>query len=303
MAREKVSIVRGRNPGEATREAIELVGGLGAVFSPDSTVVVKPNLTVPSPSGGPAVTDVAVTEQVVRMVLDAGATRIVVGDRPGIGPAVDSFTEAGYLQLKDIPQVELVDFDEVPWEMTPIPGSRYLREVALPQLVVRAEAFINVAKIKTHSAAIVTLCAKNLFGLPPTSVYGSPRRQLHGSWTRIQDVIHDLNLAVPSSLCVLDGIVAMEGNGPVEGSAVPLGVVVASRSQMAADVVACSLMGIDPRAIPHLVYLYDSGKGPIDLDEIEVVGTPLEEVRRRFELPPQLADNVGVYAHEAGGRQ
>jgi uncharacterized protein (DUF362 family) len=112
---------------------------------------------------------------------------------------------------------------------------------------------------------------------------GYPRREFHQRG--VHKVIHDINRVVPSAYCVVDGTLAMEGNGPIKGDPVEAGLVVAGRNLLSVDTVGCHLMGIDPRQVDHLVYLASAGVGPIDLSDIEVVGEALDKVALRFKRP------------------
>ena len=105
-------------------------------------------------------------------------------------------------------------------------------------------------KIKTHHWSGVTLSMKNMFGVVPGTRYGWPKNILH--WKGIQESILDLCATVPIHFVIADGIVAMEGNGPLNGTPRPLGTIVLADDPVAADATCARLMGFDPGRLVHI---------------------------------------------------
>jgi uncharacterized protein (DUF362 family) len=118
---------------------------------------------------------------------------------------------------------------------------------------------------------------KNLFGLVPGAVYGWPKNVLH--WAGIHECIADLHSLIPHRFTLVDGIVGMEGNGPIQGKPKPAGVLVAGRDMPAVDATCCRIMGIDPARI---AYLQIAGLP----DQIQQIGERVETVRTNFDLLP-----------------
>jgi uncharacterized protein (DUF362 family) len=293
----RVSLVLAKEHDDPFKEAIKLLGGLPASIKPGGTVLIKPNLTVPRPSGHPAVTGVRIIKSVVDLVCEAGAKKVYVGECPGGNTAWESFEAGGYEVLEKYPQVQLIDFDDFEYAPYEIENYRLHHEYFLPTLLEEMDAIISIAKIKTHSEAIVSLTAKNTIGLTPTKVYGKPRLALHRGWQGAQEAVADLANLVRFDLCLLDGLPAMEGEGPIDGEAVDLGVFCASYNQMAIDSLACWLMGVDPSRVAHLWYLHQDGHGPVDLDALNIVGLAPESVFfRRFKLPKRFAGESYYWA-------
>ena len=123
--------------------------------------------------------------------------------------------------------------------------------------------------MKTHHWAGVTLSLKNCFGCVPSRVYGWPKNVLH--YHGVQPSILDVAAAVRPDLAIVDGIVAMEGNGPISGDPVPVGAIIVGDDPVATDVVAASIMGVDPAAI---AYLEEAGRflGQADPERIDTRG-------------------------------
>jgi uncharacterized protein (DUF362 family) len=93
-------------------------------------------------------------------------------------------------------------------------------------------------------------------------------------------------------LVVVDGSTAMEGNGPTDGTLVPMDTIVAGTNALATDMVAAHLMGFDPADVPTFTWANKAGLRPERLDEIEIRGEPAASVRRRFARPQIVPWNI-----------
>ncbi len=108
-----------------------------------------------------------------------------------------------------------------------------------------------MAKMKTHHWAGVTLSMKNMFGIMPGSYYGWPKNVLH--WAGINQSIFDINATIKPHFAIVDGIIGMQGDGPIMGDPKNSGLLVMGRSLPAVDATCARLMGIDPYKVPHLI--------------------------------------------------
>ncbi len=286
----RVAIARGTpdDTKSAAREAIELAGGFTEAVSGARQVLIKPNLTIPALPESAICTDVGVVEAVIELLGEADCNNIVVAEGPGDDPKRQAFAVTGYSEAMSRLGVRVVDLNFEKTRTVPVPRGLAYQKLDIPEIVLQSDVVIDVAKLKTHNEALVTLGAKNLFGVPPVSHYNyntgpRPRAEFHAKG--LHKVIRDICSVVPIAYTIIDGVLAMEGDGPASGTPVPAGIVIAGQNLLATDVVACHTMGVDPREVAHLTYLYDSGFGPLDLDQIELAGEPLEEVARRFRRP------------------
>jgi uncharacterized protein (DUF362 family) len=173
----------------------------------------------------------------------------------------------------------------------------------LNHLLEEVDTFVSVAKMKMHWWAGVTLSMKNLIGLAPVGSYNSSPQDLnrsafHGNENitgmRLPRVIVDLNRARPIHLALIDGISTVDGGeGPWHDlSQINAGVLIAGKNAVATDAVATAVMGFDPcaemphspffRGINHLNLARTLGLGTNRLDEIEILGTPIAAVQRKF---------------------
>ncbi|MCL4533955.1 MAG: DUF362 domain-containing protein [Bacteroidetes bacterium] len=284
--RVAVARVEGGDIKGTTKRAIQMAGGWDEALRGARRVLIKPNLTVPSVPGSAVCTDIGVTEGVIELLQEAGVRQITVAEGPGDDPERKVFRVTGYDSLPARYGVKLLDLNLERTRRVAVPDGRAFDELEIPRVVLDADAVIDIANLKTHSAALATLCSKNLFGVPPTPRYGLgsyPRKEFHQRG--IHKVIHDINRVVPIAYCVVDGTLAMEGDGPIKGEPVPMGLVIAGRNRLAVDTVGCHLMRIDPREVDHLVYMAEAGMGPIDLSAIDLAGVSLESVARAFKRP------------------
>jgi uncharacterized protein (DUF362 family) len=253
-------------------------------------VLLKPNLVEFDPER-PINTDprlVAATSVALRRL---GAADVVVGEAPGHRrDLLYVATRSGLLEVLAEVDTRFVDLNTDPVRRVPL-ASRYtpLGELWLPSSIVDADVVISMPKMKTHHWAGVTLSLKNCFGCLPGRVYGWPKNVLH--WVGIERSILDIAGAVRPDYAIVDGVVGMEGNGPISGSAVDAGVVVFGDDPVAADTVAATLMGVDPASID---YLAEAGRflGQADRERIDDAGEGVDGLVTPF-APAPTADTEG----------
>ncbi|MFD4668773.1 DUF362 domain-containing protein [Lentzea sp. NPDC058450] len=190
---------------------------------------------------------------------------------------------AGVQAVLDELRIPFVDLNTDDLRVVETPQPMAFREFVLPRTITDADFVISLAKIKTHHRAGVTLGMKNLFGCVPGSVYGFPKTRLH--YAGVARVIADLQSVVKPQLTVLDGVVAMEGTGPLDGSPVDLGAIVISKNTAAADAVTARHLGFAISLLPQFWYCLDKGLLP----RPTVVGDEQQVLTRPFEPP----NNIG----------
>ena len=185
-------------------------------------VLLKPNL-VEFASTTAINTHVAVIAAAVELFRSLGAAEVLIGEGPGhrrdtLGLA----EEAGY--RSGIERFDSLFVDLNRDDVSSLRGFADLPDIYLPNTARRADLIVSLAKMKTHHWAGATLSMKNFFGLVPGSVYGWPKNQLHQ--IGIDRSISELHRVFPRSFAIVDGIVGMEGNGPIQGTPKNSGVLV-----------------------------------------------------------------------------
>jgi uncharacterized protein (DUF362 family) len=241
-------------------------------------VVLKPNLVEFEPSSA-INTHPLVVHAAMEAFRGLGAAEVRIAEGPGHRRnTLDLADAAGYFET--IPNFEDVftdlNLDEVSRIHVARPSSR-LRMLYLPQTVLASDLLVSLPKMKTHHWTGATLGMKNLFGIVPGGVYGWPKNVLH--WAGIHECIADLHNLAPRRFTLVDGIVGMEGNGPIQGKPKTAGVLVAGRDMPAVDATCCRIMGIDPSKVG---YLQLAGVP----ESTRQIGERVETVRTNFELLP-----------------
>lgn len=219
-------------------------------------VLLKPNM-VEYEAGTAINTDPRVVAAAAIAMRRAGAATVVVGEGPGHRRDTEYLvTSTGlYDHLRD-ERLRFVDLNQDDVREVAL-GSRYtgLTSLALPVEVLQADLVVSMPKLKTHHWAGITASMKNLFGTLPGAVYGWPKNILHVHG--IPNSILDLNATVRPGLAILDGIVGMEGDGPIMGRPRPVGFVGMSTDLVALDATAARVIGLDPG---KLSYLAEAGR-------------------------------------------
>jgi uncharacterized protein (DUF362 family) len=240
-------------------------------------VVVKPNL-VEFDATTCVNTHPLVVHAVYEAAKSAGAADVRIAEGPGHRrTTMDLAQAAGYYDTVANFEERFTDLnlDDVSLRKLSRPASK-LTELYLPNTILGADVVISVPKMKTHHWVGATLSMKNFFGVVPGAVYGWPKNVLH--WAGIDECIVDLHGLFPKTFAVVDGIVGMEGNGPIQGTPKHVGVLVAGRDLPSVDATCCQVMGIDPAKV---VYIAKTQSGTI-----EQIGEPISAVRSNFELLP-----------------
>ncbi len=293
MNKAKVSVVRAGDYDyaeiyTAMEQGIELIGGLAGIVPSGSKVFVKINhLSPPSPAEKGIVTHPVFVE-VVLGLLKAVAADITVGD--DIQSTGDGFQVSGYSQMCRRAGVRLINLRETGFVETACRG-HFLEKVYLSKTLLDADVIINLPKLKTHSLCVFTGGVKNIYGAIP----GSLRRRFHGEYARNDDfsqVVVDIFSTARPQLTIMDGIIAMEGEGPAAGSLRRLGVILASPDAVALDVVATKIIGLNPMDIYTTRYSAERGLGIGYLPDIEVVGEKINSVAVPDFRPPSSAVNA-----------
>jgi uncharacterized protein (DUF362 family) len=251
------------------------------------SVMLKPNLVEPDPRIPHINTHPSVVRAAAEVFRRWDAREVFVAE--GQGHCRDSFRvldQSGLGPVLDRAGIPFVDLnhDDVFVVQNP-QGETHLQKLYLPRSLRRADLVVSMPKMKTHHWVGVTLSMKNLFGLMPGICYGWPKNVLH--YAGIPESILDIAAAVQPQLAIVDGVVGMEGDGPILGSARASGVIVMGRNLPAVDATASRLMGINPRRISYLAR--SSGVlGPIAARHIEQRGEKLVVPARPYELPPGI---------------
>jgi uncharacterized protein (DUF362 family) len=269
----RVAIVKGSDPAKITQAALQLIqSDLERILSSSRPILVKPNyINARHPSTG-ITTDARVVEGIVTYVRTHGNGTLLIGEGSGWADTMHAFKVAGIDRVAKQWNVQLVDLNRDTFVSADPPNPLALTHVRVAQTALQSTV-VSVPKLKSHGSATVTLGLKNMMGALAS------KGTMHNG--RLHQNIADLASLVPPRLTVIDGIVAGEGH-ETRGRPLPMNLVIAGVDPVATDAVGAAVMGIPPSTVQHLRYAAQKGLGILDLEEIQVLGKPINQVRQRF---------------------
>jgi uncharacterized protein (DUF362 family)/ferredoxin len=269
---------------KAVKEAVDLVGGIKSFVKPGDVVLLKPNLLAgKSPEKG-VTTHPSILRAALRLVKEAGGIA-KVGDSSALGATEKNAEKAGFTGICKEFGAEFIELK------TPVdlknPDGLVFKRMEVAKEALECDVIINLPKMKTHAQMYLTLSVKNLFGCIP----GKRKLQWHLSagidTASFASMLIDLAALVRPALNILDGVVAMEGNGPASGDLTEVGLVMASPDTLALDTVAATVLGAKIEAMPLLKKAKEIDPKLVDLGTISVKGETIEDARvRDFKFPP-----------------
>jgi uncharacterized protein (DUF362 family) len=285
-ARSRVAIISALQYSEALVDSVTQAIRLFKFDLRGKSVLLKPNL-VEYIAGVEVNTNPVLVGAAAEAFLRLGAKRAIVGEGPGhqrdtylvlVESGLDARLRSQAIDFVDLNRDELV-------KIQTRANFTGLDHLWLPRTVLTSDFIVSMPKIKTHHWAGVTLSMKNMFGVVPGTRYGWPKNVLH--WQGIHRSILDICATVPIHFVIADGVIAMEGNGPLHGRHRQLGKIVLANDPVAADFVCARLMGLNPRLIWHLdraSRFLGNGPGHIDL-----IAEGLPQQIKPFDVLPEFA--------------
>lgn len=245
-------------------------------------VLLKPNLVEPARAAPQMTTNPAIVVAVAA-VFARWKAQVVVGEAPGhVRDTEWALVESGLREAIDSERLDFADlnYEETLW--VPNQGrASSLSGFHLPETVGSADLIVSLPKLKTHHWMGMTGALKNMYGVIPGIRYGWPKNVLHHHG--IPETVFDINASIPPMITVVDGILAMEGDGPIMGSPKPMGLVVVGTNATATDATICRLMHLEPRRIPYLK-LAARRLGPLRAGAIHQQGENYEPLATPFEI-------------------
>ncbi|MGC6416669.1 MAG: DUF362 domain-containing protein [Bradymonadia bacterium] len=256
--------------------------GLEALdLRPHGRTLVKPNCVASGPYFPHAHTRVEFMEGVLKALqrrAEGPLDELAIGERCGITvPTRFAYNGAKYYGLqKRIKGLKIHHFEESRQVEIPLYHHERLRDSFFtPEPVARADFFVNCPKFKAHPWTTVTFSLKNYIGIQ------DDRHRLLDHDHRLNEKVTDLQYIVQPQLIVTDGIIAGEGR-MLTPNPFDLGLVAMGNNQVAFDAVCCHIIGVDPMSVDHIRMAHERGFGPVDLDEIRIIGDlSLDEAKER----------------------
>lgn len=229
-------------------------------------------------------------EACVRLAFEAGAAKVKIADGAayptGAYNTLAAFQTMGIVDIAQRWDVELVDLNSYDSLELDVADGVVLDRVRVGRSVIDADVVVNVPVLKTHRGTLRSACLKNI-GVGCATREEKKRLHRRG----IEEALVDVYSLVKPRFNVVDGIVALEGDGPnlPPGKAKPLGLVIAGSDGLAVDTVCAAVMGFNPKQVKHLQLAHTRGLGNGDLLTIVIRGEPLGDVATAFEPPSTFA--------------
>lgn len=240
------------------------------------TVLIKPNFVEFSRETAINTNPLLVAAAVVAFQ-QLGAASVTVAEGPGHRRDTIGLAEqAGFRDAVEGFDARFVDLNRD--DVQPVEG--FGGTIYLPATTFGADLIVSMPKLKTHHWAGATLSMKNFFGVVPGALYGWPKNMLHNYG--IPQSIVELNRIYKNTFSIVDGIVGMEGNGPIQGTPKHAGVIVMGSDLVAVDATCCRIMGIDPAKIAYLKLATHLGQSAGEM--IDQRGEHISAVRTDFAL-------------------
>lgn len=258
-----LAVVKGANPIDITRAAVEAIGGIGRFVSKGSTVVVKPNICNAIGPEYAVNTNPEVVGALVALCKEAGASKVKVLDY-GWGGQRTAYSASGIEAAVQKAGGEMVPITPIKWKATPLPKAKVLRTQEVYEDVLSADVLINVPIAKDHGLSRLTLAMKNLMG---TVRYREP---YHGA---LGQSLSDLATVVKPTFTLLDAVRILTRNGPGGGSldyVKRLDTVVASTDMVAIDAYSASFFDVKPDSLETVRTGQANGLGTSDLSKLKI---------------------------------
>jgi len=260
-----IAVVRGGEPEELARTAVDLLGGMKRFVKKGDNVIIKPNI-------GPAMrtyeyaatTNPWLVATVARMCLEAGAGRVRVMDKPFSGTAESGFLNSGIREQVEKAGGEIELMSRFKYAATDIPLGRDIKKWDIYDDILRADVLINMPIAKHHNASRLTLGMKNLMGTINMA------QLFH---LNLGQRIADPPSRVRPTLTIIDAIRILTANGPTGGDLSDvrkLDTVIAGTDIVAVDSYAASLFGLRPDDVPHIKIAAEMGLGSNDLGKLKI---------------------------------
>ena len=281
---------------KAVSDGIDLLGGVSRFAAPNEQILLKPNVLV-GDDPEKLISPHPVVMRAVAEIFRKRNARLTYGDSPGFGKPEAGLRKAGLAAAAEEYGARMANFTDGR-EMS-YPDSPFTRRFFLAEGALACDGMVSIAKLKSHALTRMTGAVKNQFGC----VAGMSKASFHLKLQDPQDfgrMLAALTLCLKPRLYVMDGIVAMQGNGPRSGDPCAMKVLLFSSDPVALDAVMCRLVALDPATVPTNPPGREWGLGTYLEEEIEMVGNRLEPLVKgsfavnRATVKRQLPPAVGA---------
>lgn len=251
------------------------------------TAVLKPNIVIPAKPSSAIITHPSVVEAAINVLEENGFEdkNIIIGEGPGLGADESKvFGVSGYNELATRKNVRIVNLNKA--ERIELKWKYGILKV--PKIVLEADLYINLPKMKTHGQTIVTLSMKNQKGV----LLNADKKKFHK--LGLHDPIVELAKVVTPDLIIVDAIEGMEGEGPLNGKKKRMGLLVIGTNLLEVDIACCEIMGIEHEKVEHIK---EGIKQNIGSEKPNLSGVDIKEVKKSFKRANEKYGNIlNVYS-------
>lgn len=259
---------------EAVGRGLALLGGADRFAAPGDRILLKPNMLAALAPDKAVTTHPAVFRAVARHLMERGV-HLAYGDSPGYSRPESVARKAGLAAAAEDLGIPMADFSA--GDTVSFPGGRMMKQFTLAKALNECDGLISLPKMKTHALTRMTGAVKNQFGCVPGFLKGEFHARL-SDMDRFAQMLVDLTRLVRPRLFIMDGILAMEGNGPRNGEPRPMHALLFSTDPVALDAVVCRMMALDPALVPTNKWGQKNGLGTFE--QVELSGDPVAEFVR-----------------------
>ncbi len=265
---------------EAIKRQFEVLGGLEKFVRPGDTVLLKPNFIAPRRRRFATQTDPAIILETARLLKDFGA-KPFVGDSPAWG---NVFGCVKALKLEEPLRklsVAIKQLDKPKWCRI----GTHNTKVGISSAALDADVIINLPKFKTHQQLVATFAIKNMFGC----VAGKRKALWHFAKGKNDSDFCELLIEIfkflKPAITIIDGVIAMDGRGPIRGRARALGWLIGGTEPIACETICAKLVNINPQELPIIKTARQMGLDCSAPDQIKIAGDNFpENICTDFEL-------------------
>ena len=272
----------------ALKKGIDLVGGIEKFVNKDEKILIKPNLLKPRSPEYAVTTHPSVFEAMVKILKENDYKNISYGDSPGKGSTISVAKESGLYDIGEKYNIELKDFSQ--GNTVHNPENDFAKQFEIANAVTESDSIISISKMKTHQLTRITGAIKNIFGC----VNGFNKGASHVKFSdgeSFSKMLIDLVKTIKPKLNIMDGVVAMEGNGPGSGTPTKMNVLLISEDPIALDIIFAKMVNLDRNYLPFIEYSRKINYGTKE-EDIEIVGDDLDKfINKEFDV---VREPVGI---------
>ena len=269
-------------------ESFANLGGIEKFIDKGDSVLLKLNLLMKKKPEDATTTHPVFAKALAEILIGYGA-EVIIGDSPG-GPFNTNalkgvYRACGIEKIANETGAKL-NYNTNSMEIKNEKGL-ILKKITAIQVLNEVDKVISVSKLKTHGMMMFTGAVKNMFGI----VAGLEKAEYHVRMPEnidFSNALVDICLAAKPVLSFMDGIVAMEGDGPSAGTPREVGVIIASTSPYHLDVVATTIIGLVPNKVPTVQRCIERGLCKGNLDDIDIRGNSIDKVIVRDFIVPEI---------------